>query len=79
MLVMRACRGDHDLADRTRNRDPPHRHQVGCRKMKANTEYEQNDTDLSELSGDLAISHESGRGWTDAHACNEIADQRRQT
>jgi hypothetical protein len=67
------------LADRTWNRNPAHRHQVGCGKMKANAEHEQNHADLCELPSDLAIGHESRSRWADAHSRDEIADQRRQT
>ena len=67
-----------DLDHCAGHRQAAHRDQVGGRKMQADAEHQQDNADVGQLRGEIAIGDVSRRERPHQDAGEQIADQRRQ-
>src|SRR3546814_10311992 len=69
---------NHDLDERAGDGDPADSDQILDREMQPDTEHQQDHADLRELVRQRSIADEAGSEGADRHACEQIADERRQ-
>ena len=69
---------ENDLEDGARHGEPSHRQQVGRGEVQPDAEHQQDDADLGQLHGKLAVGYEPGCEGPHEDSGQQVADQGRQ-
>lgn len=70
--------GSHcDLGEGPGHGEAPHRQELACMELEPHSEHEEDDPDLRELLGDVAVHDKSGRERPNHDAGREVTDDRR--